>query len=167
MKINVLYILNTRIKKKSSLENSLQKIYGTGRYTSKIILKLNGLLNIRGIILREKHVTRLQQEFNNCKKPFSRDLKQIELINCQRLITNGTYRGTRHKLGFPVRGQRTKTNSSTQKQLYLNRLPKLFKPIKILLVKKLVKPKKKKIQKKKIPKKTLAKKILKAKKYKV
>ena len=35
--------------------------------------------------------------------------------NINNLIINNSYRGTRHKLTLPVRGQRTRTNASTQR----------------------------------------------------
>ena len=40
-------------------------------------------------------------------------LKKLKLIRIQQDI--GSYRGTRHKKGLPVRGQQTKTNSRTRK----------------------------------------------------
>jgi len=36
-------------------------------------------------------------------------------MNIKRLIDIGSYRGSRHRKGLPVRGQRTKTNSRTRK----------------------------------------------------
>lgn len=36
-------------------------------------------------------------------------------MNIRRLIEIGSYRGLRHKLGLPVRGQRTRTNARTRK----------------------------------------------------
>jgi len=43
------------------------------------------------------------------------DLRREVAQNIRRLISMGTYRGTRHRKGLPVRGQRTKTNSRTRK----------------------------------------------------
>lgn len=40
--------------------------------------------------------------------------RNIEM-NINRLITINTYKGTRHKLSLPVRGQRTRTNAGTQR----------------------------------------------------
>lgn len=42
-------------------------------------------------------------------------LKSEVNMNIKRLIDIGCYRGTRHKLGLPVRGQRTSTNARTRK----------------------------------------------------
>ncbi len=43
------------------------------------------------------------------------DLRREVSANIRRLIGIGTYRGTRHKRGLPVRGQRTRTNARTRK----------------------------------------------------
>lgn len=43
------------------------------------------------------------------------DLRREVSGNIRRLISIGTYRGTRHRRGLPVRGQRTRTNSRTRK----------------------------------------------------
>ncbi len=43
------------------------------------------------------------------------DLRREVSQNIRRLISTGSYRGTRHRKGLPVRGQRTKTNARTRK----------------------------------------------------
>jgi small subunit ribosomal protein S13 len=43
------------------------------------------------------------------------DLRREVAQNIRRLISMGTYRGSRHRKGLPVRGQRTKTNARTRK----------------------------------------------------
>lgn len=43
------------------------------------------------------------------------DLRREVSGNIRRLMSIGAYRGTRHKRGLPVRGQRTRTNSRTRK----------------------------------------------------
>ena len=43
------------------------------------------------------------------------DLRREVAMNIKRLVELGTYRGTRHKRGLPVRGQRTRTNARTRK----------------------------------------------------
>ena len=42
-------------------------------------------------------------------------ISRIVLVNINKLIDNETYRGIRHKLNLPTRGQRTRTNARTQK----------------------------------------------------
>ena len=43
------------------------------------------------------------------------DLRRLESMNIKRLVDIGTYRGRRHRLGLPVRGQRTRTNARTRR----------------------------------------------------
>ena len=43
------------------------------------------------------------------------DLRREVQLNIKRLIDLGCYRGTRHRKGLPVRGQRTRTNARTRK----------------------------------------------------
>ena len=43
------------------------------------------------------------------------DLRREVSLNIKRLVEIGSYRGTRHRRGLPVRGQRTKTNARTRK----------------------------------------------------
>jgi small subunit ribosomal protein S13 len=43
------------------------------------------------------------------------DLRREIAMNIKRLTEIGCYRGRRHRMGLPVRGQRTKTNARTRK----------------------------------------------------
>lgn len=43
------------------------------------------------------------------------DLRRQVAMNIKRLIDIGCYRGIRHRMGLPVRGQRTRTNARTRK----------------------------------------------------
>jgi len=43
------------------------------------------------------------------------DLRRETTMNIKRLMDIGCYRGTRHRRGLPVRGQRTRTNARTRK----------------------------------------------------
>jgi small subunit ribosomal protein S13 len=43
------------------------------------------------------------------------DLRRWEAMNIKRLVDIGTYRGRRHRMGLPVRGQRTRTNARTRR----------------------------------------------------
>ncbi|HEY6143415.1 MAG TPA: 30S ribosomal protein S13 [Flavobacterium sp.] len=111
--------MQTSIPEKTHLEKALQAIYGVGEPTAELTLKIEGLLNnVRGIELRRFHRTHIKQSLNQFPRTLARDLKQITKISCQRLIDNNSYRGVRHRLGFPVRGQRTHTNASNQKKLH-------------------------------------------------
>ena len=43
------------------------------------------------------------------------DLRREQSLNIKRLVEIGCYRGRRHRLGLPVRGQNTKNNARTRK----------------------------------------------------
>lgn len=140
----MLYFINTKIKYKPHLKNSLQAIFGVGETTSKLLLKIQGLLsNIRGKELRKSKKKSIKIEFDKCSKPISRNLIQIYKTNCQRLVNDNTYRGLRHRLGYPVRGQRTRTNASLQKKLNKRWIKHVYRSKNILTGKKRLKNKNK------------------------
>jgi small subunit ribosomal protein S13 len=43
------------------------------------------------------------------------DLRRLEAMSIKRLVDIGCYRGRRHRMGLPVRGQRTRTNARTRR----------------------------------------------------
>ena len=97
------------------VETALTYIYGIGRTSSIAILKKAGVPgNKRVKDLNEKEVEVIRKEIE--KNYRVEGVHRVEVSNnIKRLISIGAYRGTRHKLGLPVRGQRTKTNARTRK----------------------------------------------------
>ena len=97
------------------VETALTYIYGIGRTSSIAILKKTGVPgNKRVKDLNEKEVEVIRKEIE--KNYRVEGAYRVEVSNnIKRLISIGAYRGTRHKLGLPVRGQRTKTNARTRK----------------------------------------------------
>jgi len=94
---------------------ALTYIYGIGRSRSFEILKNTG-------VNPEKKVGELTEEEISKISKFIQDHYKIEgelrtevQRNIKRLIEIGCYRGIRHKLGLPVRGQRTRSNARTRK----------------------------------------------------
>lgn len=63
--------------------------------------------------LTQKELEAIQDAVN--KYVIEGDLRREELINIKSLMDMGCYRGRRHRLGLPLRGQRTKTNARTRK----------------------------------------------------
>jgi small subunit ribosomal protein S13 len=115
----MLYFLQTPIPENDNLKQGLQSIYGVGIYSSKLSLKIYGLLeNVKGKDLRRLQRLQIKSSFENYPRPLGKDLKQINLTYCKRLVENYCYKGRRHNAGYPVRGQRTHTNAKTQKALY-------------------------------------------------
>ena len=93
---------------------SLTYIYGIGRSTSEKILAKTGISeDIRVKDLTEDQVNAIRNEIDGVK--VEGDLRREEALNIKRLIEINSYRGKRHRMGLPLRGQRTKTNARTRK----------------------------------------------------
>lgn len=108
-------IIGIDIPDNKRLEISMTYIYGIGRAVSnEIIAKLGLDKNMRAHKLTQDDIARintlLQSEY-----VVEGDLRRQIQNNIKRLVSIHSYRGTRHRSGLPVRGQRTKTNSRTRK----------------------------------------------------
>ncbi|HQU30586.1 MAG: 30S ribosomal protein S13 [Planctomycetia bacterium] len=94
---------------------ALTYAYGIGKALSlKILKELNIEENIRAKNLHEDQLSMLNAYI---EKNFTVEgqLRRQEMQNISRLKSINCYRGIRHKVGLPVRGQRTKTNARTRK----------------------------------------------------
>lgn len=97
------------------VEIGLTYIFGIGRVTSNKILSEAGINpDTRVKDLTESEVSKLREIIDRSHR-VEGDLKRDIALNIKRLMEIGCYRGTRHKRGLPVRGQRTKTNARTRK----------------------------------------------------
>ncbi|HHY24162.1 MAG TPA: 30S ribosomal protein S13 [Clostridiaceae bacterium] len=97
------------------IEIGLTYIFGIGRSKSKEILVKTGVnANTRVKDLTDDEINRLREVIEKELK-VEGELKREVSLNIKRLIEIGCYRGRRHRLGLPVRGQRTKTNARTRK----------------------------------------------------
>jgi small subunit ribosomal protein S13 len=97
------------------LEIALTYIYGIGRERSNEIIQRLGLNpDARAQTLSPDEIARLNQLLQS-EYVLEGDLRRQVQNNIKRLISIHCYRGIRHRLGLPVRGQRTRTNSRTRK----------------------------------------------------
>lgn len=97
------------------IELSLTYIYGIGRVLSNRLLNETKIdPDRRAKDLTDEEIARLQRTIQTEYK-VEGDLRRDVSAGIKRLIDIGSYRGSRHKRGLPVRGQRTKTNSRTRK----------------------------------------------------
>ncbi len=97
------------------IEIGLTYIYGIGLTRSKQILANTGVNpDIRVKELSDADVAALRGEVES-NYQIEGDLRRWEAMNIKRLIDIGTYRGRRHRMGLPVRGQRTRTNARTRR----------------------------------------------------
>ena len=94
---------------------SLQYIYGIGPSSSQRILARAGINpDIKVNELTEEEVNRLRELIDHEFKVEGELRKEVNL-NIKRLIEIGSYRGSRHRHGLPLRGQRTRTNARTKR----------------------------------------------------
>jgi small subunit ribosomal protein S13 len=100
---------------KKTIEIGLTYIYGIGRTRSKSILHRAAVgAEKRVSDLSEEEVARIRQIIED-EGAVEGDLRKEISLNIKRLMEMGSYRGTRHRRGLPVRGQRTHTNARTRK----------------------------------------------------
>jgi len=96
-------------------EIGLTYVYGIGRSTAKKILAEAGVdPNIKVNDWNDDQVTKIRQIINETTKVEGALRSEIQL-NIKRLMDIGSYRGVRHRVGLPVRGQTTKNNARTRK----------------------------------------------------
>lgn len=108
-------VIGIDIPDNKRLEISLTYIYGVGRKVSNDIIAELGLNpNMRANALTEDDIARINTILQS-KYMVEGDLRRQIQNNIKRLISIHSYRGMRHRLGLPVRGQRTRTNARTRK----------------------------------------------------
>ncbi len=93
---------------------ALRSVYGVGKTRALQICKEAGINPAAKVSeLAEDVTTAIQKVVNEFE--VEGDLRRRIAMNIKRLRDIKCYRGMRHRLGLPVRGQRTKTNSRTRK----------------------------------------------------
>ncbi|MCI6910061.1 MAG: 30S ribosomal protein S13 [Veillonellaceae bacterium] len=97
------------------IEIALTYIYGIGLTTSQNLLKETGINpDTRTRDLTEDEVVKLRDIIDK-NVIVEGDLRREQSLNIKRLVEIGCYRGRRHRMGLPVRGQNTKNNARTRK----------------------------------------------------
>lgn len=104
---------NVEIPNSKRIEISLQYIFGIGQTSAQTILRNTGLENKKTYELNEEEINKIREEV--AKYTTEADLRRAVAQNIKRLKDIQCYRGKRHIMGLPVRGQRTKTNARTRK----------------------------------------------------
>lgn len=114
----MIYLLETSIIETKPIFIALQNIYGINIfYSSHICKKLGVSFNYKIKNLSLKQKTHLIKIMNNYNLIFSSKLKLEKTLAEKTLVDLKTYRGLRKLQGFPVRGQRTRSNAKTSKKL--------------------------------------------------
>lgn len=93
---------------------ALTAIYGIGRSRARAICAAAGVDPARRIKdLTDAEMERLREGVS--RFTVEGELRREVQMSIKRLIDLGCYRGSRHRKGLPVRGQRTRTNARTRK----------------------------------------------------
>ncbi|MDT3404672.1 30S ribosomal protein S13 [Mucilaginibacter terrae] len=96
-------------------EIGLTYIYGVGRSTAQSILDKAGIsYDVKVQEWTDDQLAAIRGIINDEVKVEGALRSEVQL-NIKRLMDIGCYRGTRHRKGLPLRGQRTKNNSRTRK----------------------------------------------------
>jgi len=96
-------------------EVGLTYIYGIGRSSAKKILEKAGVdINIKVKDWTDDQAAKIR-EIIGAEFKVEGDLRSEVQLNIKRLMDIGCYRGVRHRIGLPLRGQSTKNNARTRK----------------------------------------------------
>ena len=108
-------IFGVDIPKNKHIRIALRYVYGIGPYRADVILKSTGIdpNKIAGE-LNDEEISKIAN-FVQASYRIEGELRREVSQNIRRLIDIGSYRGSRHKKGLPVRGQRTRCNARTRK----------------------------------------------------
>ena len=95
---------------------ALTYVYGIGRTTAfKICEKLNIDVAQRMGQLDDASLNAIRAEIDSKEYKIEGDLRREVSMNIKRLMDMKCYRGLRHRMGLPVRGQNTRVNARTRK----------------------------------------------------
>lgn len=104
------------LPKEKRVEIGLTYVYGIGRKTANDILAKAGVNpDTRVKDLTEDDEAKIRDAIEQLGVAVEGDLRREVALNIKRLVEINCFRGTRHRKGLPVRGQRTKTNARTRK----------------------------------------------------
>ena len=108
-------IAGVDLPRDKKIEVALTYIYGIGPARAKNIITTTGINpDTRVKNMSDEDVQKIRVELEN-NYVVEGDLRREVSMNIKRLMDIGCYRGVRHRLGLPVRGQKTKTNARTRK----------------------------------------------------
>ena len=108
-------IAGVDLPKEKRVEIGLTYIYGIGNSAAQEIIaatKINPDTRVKDLTTDEEALIR---DYIDKHFTVEGDLRRNTALDIKRLVEIQCYRGTRHRKGLPVRGQRSKTNARTRK----------------------------------------------------
>ncbi len=108
-------IVGVDLPKNKRGEIALTYIYGVGRSSAqKVLTEANVEWDKKVSEWNDDEINKIRQVLNDNYK-LEGELRSETQMNIKRLMDIGSYRGIRHRIGLPVRGQSTKNNARTRK----------------------------------------------------
>ena len=110
-------IVGVDLPKNNRGEISLTYIYGIGRSRAQSILDTAGVdRSIKVKDWNDDQIAAIRKTINETEDyKVEGELRSSVQLNIKRLMDIGSYRGIRHRIGLPTRGQSTKNNARTRK----------------------------------------------------
>ena len=112
-------LVGVDLPRNKRIKYALTAIYGIGIARSEEILEKAGLNDAEEKGLRTEDLS--DTDISNLRKILEEeyqlegDLRRLKALNLKRLMEIGSIKGRRHRVGLPVRGQRTRTNARTRR----------------------------------------------------
>jgi len=109
-------IVGVDLPKNKRGEIGLTYIYGIGRSTARKILETVGIdFNTKVQEWTDDQINAIRSAIGESGIKVEGECRSMVQMNIKRLMDIGCYRGIRHRIGLPVRGQSTKNNARTRK----------------------------------------------------
>ncbi|MCC8035241.1 MAG: 30S ribosomal protein S13 [Rikenellaceae bacterium] len=109
-------IVGVDLPKNKRGEIGLTYIYGIGRSTARMILETAGVdYDTKVQDWTDDQVAAIRGAIADTGIKVEGEARSVVQLNIKRLMDIGCYRGIRHRIGLPVRGQSTKNNARTRK----------------------------------------------------
>lgn len=109
-------IVGVDLPKNKRGEIGLTYIYGIGRSTARQLLDTAGIsYDVKVQDWTDEQVGAIRAAIAESGIKVEGECRSLVQLNIKRLMDIGCYRGIRHRLGLPVRGQSTKNNARTRK----------------------------------------------------
>ena len=108
-------IAGVDLPRNKRIEIALTYIYGIGLSSAKQIIQQTGInADTKVTELNDEEIVKLRSILDSAYE-IEGDLRRLESMNIKRLMEINSYKGKRHRLGLPLRGQRTRTNARTRR----------------------------------------------------
>ena len=109
-------IVGVDLPKNKRGEIGLTYIYGIGRSTARKVLDTAGVsYDLKVQDWTDDQIAAIRSAIADNDIKVEGECRSVVQLNIKRLMDIGCYRGIRHRIGLPVRGQSTKNNARTRK----------------------------------------------------